>query len=104
MTGGVLAVPSMGLLGEERTEMSLRYYAKHRDEFEMPESGIAGINVELAFPCCCCMHHAKEDDQYPCSQCDHNTNAEPWSPNASGEGRGTPRTLDPVVGSFGGDK
>jgi len=28
----------------------------------------------------------------------------PRKANASGEGRGTPRTLDPVVGSSGGDE
>lgn len=57
--------------------MALRDYGVNRDKFEIPETGIVGIDDRMAFPCCCCMHHDKSDSVEPCRTCDHNTNAAP---------------------------
>ena len=78
--------------------MSLRNYMVSRDKFEAEPSPALG----MSFPCRACKWRVQADDEEPCRSCDHNMNAdrdEPDTANASGEGRGIPRTLDPIVGS-----
>ena len=76
--------------------MGLQDWTTDSDKFEPEEGGV----TRMSFPCCACKHQSKTDADEPCRSCGHNVNAVIDTANASGEGRGTPRTLDPVVGSL----